>query len=458
MDGLAERISSIDMTISSSQSMVLDLPPSCIEFCPAHPSYFLVGTYNLQKEEDGGVDEEELKDEEESDVKKEEGQRSQSRTGSIIVFKLQNGEARRIQTIPQPSAVFDLHFAPQPDRGDICAAVSSTGTISLFRLCPETESEALQPLSSSGLRIQNSEEDTLLTYFAWHPTVPGLMAVNTASGKVIFVQINEAYQEATALGSPVIEHTMEAWCVAFSDLWDESAESKKCSPLSTVFSGGDDSALILRPYWLAGDDGPDSTKSSNEDPGEDFDRESDGGSDHSPVLFHFYDAKTIKGHEAGVTAILPLPLTLSDGSQIVLTGSYDDTLRAWAITPPHKNYGMLKSKKLAEENLGGGVWRLKVVEELSSLSGPGPWTVVVLASCMHAGARIVQIQMGADPQDTLEIEVLARFEEHKSMNYGSDYSRIEGTLLREESKREVVCVSTSFYDRLLCVWKFEVPM
>lgn len=93
MDSLAERISSIDMTISSSQSMVLDLPPSCIEFCPAHPSYFLVGTYNLQKEEDGRVDEEGLKDEEESDVKEEEGQRSQSRTGSIIVFQLQNGKA-----------------------------------------------------------------------------------------------------------------------------------------------------------------------------------------------------------------------------------------------------------------------------------------------------------------------------------------------------------------------------
>lgn len=273
------------------------------------------------------------------------------------------------------------------------------------------------------------------------------MAVNTASGKTIFVQINKTCQEATALGSPVIEHTMEAWCVAFSDLWDESAGSKKPSRLSTVFSGGDDSALILRPYWLIEDGDPDSAKNSNED--------SDEDSNPSPVHFHLYDARTVKGHEAGVTAILPLPLTLSDGSQIVLTGSYDDTLRAWAITPPHKNYGMLKTRKLAEENLGGGVWRLKVIEELSSLSGPGPWTVVVLASCMHAGARIIRIRMGGDPKGDLEIEVLARFEEHKSMNYGSDYSRVGGALLREEGKREVVCVSTSFYDRLLCVWEFN---
>ncbi|ROW07297.1 hypothetical protein VMCG_03697 [Cytospora schulzeri] len=458
MDGLAERTSSMDMTLSSSQSMVLDLPPSCIEFCPAHPSYFLVGTYNLQKEEVEGGEPEEQENEEKSDVEKEEGQRSQSRTGSIIVFQLQNGKARRIQTIPQPSAVFDLHFAPQSDRGDICAAVSSTGTISLFRLCPETETEVLQPLGLSGLEIHNSEETALLTYFAWHPTVPGLMAVTTASGKVIFVQLDEAYQEATALGSPAIEHTMEAWCVAFSDLWDESAESKKPSPLSTVFSGGDDSALILRPYWLAENDSSDSINNSNEEPGEDSNDDSDGDSNDSPVRFHRYDAKTVKGHEAGVTAILPLPLTMPDGSQFVLTGSYDDTLRAWVITPPHKNYGMLKSRKLAEENLGGGVWRLKVIEELSSLSGPGPWTVVVLASCMHAGSRIIRIRIGADPLRDLEIEVLARFEEHKSMNYGSDYSRIEGALVGKEGKKEVVCVSTSFYDRLLCVWEFEAPV
>ncbi|KUI72263.1 Diphthine methyltransferase [Cytospora mali] len=481
MDGLAECNLSIDMTISSSQSMQLDLPPSCIEFCPAHPSYFLVGTYNLQKEENGerGAGESEAK-EEEQDKEREEGLRAQSRTGSIIVFQLQNGKARRIQTIPQPSAVFDLHFAPQPDRGDICAAVSSTGTISLFRLSPgqplsttaESEAAVLEPLSSSSLKIQDSDENTLLTYFAWHPTVLGLMAVTTATGKVMFVQVDEGYQGIAALGTPVIEHgteirrgyqgvgdserpiieePIEAWCVAFSNLWDVSPESQNFSLLSTVFSGGDDSALRLRSYWLAENVEPDSNNNSNEE-------SSDEGSNGSPVRFNLYGAKTVTGHYAGVTVILPLPITMSDGSQLVLTGSYDDTLRAWAITPPHKNYGRPKTRVLGEENLGGGVWRLKVIEELSSMTGPGPWTIVVLTSCMHAGTRVLRIRGGADLEGGVEIEVLSRFEEHKSMNYGSDYSRVEGTLLRKEGKREAVCVSTSFYDRLLCVWEFEAPV
>ncbi|KAK7745994.1 hypothetical protein SLS53_002715 [Cytospora paraplurivora] len=433
--------------------MQLDLPPSCVEFCPAHPSYFLVGTYNLQKEENDDNDEQ-------GEAEEAAGKRSQTRTGSIIVFQLQDGKARRIQTISQPSAVFDLHFAPQTDRGDICAAVSSTGTITLFRLSPgqpsstltEAEAAVLQPLSPSGLKIQNSDENALLTYFAWHPTVPGLMAVTTNTGKVQFVQIDEDYQKATALGSPAIEHgaelcrgfqsvedsqrpiieePMEAWFVAFSGLWEESTQSKK--------------------------DESDTNKASVDNSDEGFDEDSTGDPDDGPVRYH-YAGKAITGHNAGVTAILPLSLAMSEGSQLVITGSYDDNLRVWAITPPHKNYGNPKTRLLAEENLGGGVWRLKVIEELSLMSGTGPWTAVVLASCMHAGARVIRLRGGMDFGQDLEIEVLARFEEHKSMNYGSDYSRVEGTLARDGGKGEVVCVSTSFYDRLLCVWKFEAPV
>jgi hypothetical protein len=37
--------------IKSLASTVLDLPPSCLEFSPLHPDYFVVGTYNLESGE-----------------------------------------------------------------------------------------------------------------------------------------------------------------------------------------------------------------------------------------------------------------------------------------------------------------------------------------------------------------------------------------------------------------------
>lgn len=72
-------------SISSTQSIVLDLPPSCLEFCPAHPSFFAVGTYNLQKSEEGPQERE--------DGEPPEGKTTQpqSRNGSIIVFQLRDG-------------------------------------------------------------------------------------------------------------------------------------------------------------------------------------------------------------------------------------------------------------------------------------------------------------------------------------------------------------------------------
>ncbi len=67
---------------------------------------------------------------------------------------------------------------------------------------------------------------------------------------------------------------------------------------------------------------------------------------------------------------------------------------------------------------------------------------------MHAGTRIVKLSRGEQVEDDWTFEVLALFEEHKSMNYGSDVQPSEGSMKN--------IVSTSFYDRLLCLWRFDV--
>ena len=92
----------------------------------------------------------------------------------------------------------------------------------------------------------------------------------------------------------------------------------------------------------------------------------------------------------------------------------------------------------------------------------------LLASCMHTGTRIVQLssrrsgkeESSSSSGDEWEFAVLARFEEHKSMNYGSDVQPlvasggdVEGGKQQQQRRKRVV-VSTSFYDRLMCVWRF----
>lgn len=72
---------------------------------------------------------------------------------------------------------------------------------------------------------------------------------------------------------------------------------------------------------------------------------------------------------------------------------------------------------------------------------------------MHAGSRIVRLERASAADsggDEWAFSVLAKFEEHKSMNYGSDVQPIQASG-RGEGRR--VVVSTSFYDKLMCVWE-----
>lgn len=77
---------------------------------------------------------------------------------------------------------------------------------------------------------------------------------------------------------------------------------------------------------------------------------------------------------------------------------------------------------------------------------------------MHAGTRIVQVtneekkKEDDEEEEEWKFHVLAKFEEHESMNYGSD---VQPDLKKEEKQRKKI-VSTSFYDRRLCLWTVEI--
>lgn len=293
------------------------------------------------------------------------------------------------------------------------AAVSSTGTLAIFRLDDADKSAPLQHLATS--RCNDLGEDVLFLQCKWHPILSNVVAVTTSRGNARFLHLDDQWQisQYTDINIP---NTLEAWSIAisppFAHLETESIET-------TVYCGGDDSTLRYTSCsWVVGD-----TPTVPQE-------------QYSPIA--------VKGkHTSGVTAILPLNLKVGNGGRVVVTGSYDDHLRVFLIHDLHESYGARQVHQVLEENLGGGVWRLDLVrlkEEKNTAH------VTLLASCMHAGVRVVELRMTEDA--SWSMHVTARFEEHKSMNYASDFSPAAST--------NMTFVSSSFYDKLLCLWQCQI--
>ncbi|KAK0764614.1 hypothetical protein N5P37_002080 [Trichoderma harzianum] len=402
--------------IASLQSLVLDLPPSCAEFCPAHPEYLVVGTYNLQKD-----DTEPASAQEEGDHDDSAAPKPQNRNGSLIVLKVEGNDVSIVQTVMQPSALLDLRFYQDvPEYQNILAVVSSTGTLAMFKFDPLRDASApLQHLTTS--RCEDLDDDVLFLQCNWHPIARRVIGVTTSTGLARLLQLDDEWKIAKSADVD-IQNSLEAWCIAFSPT---SASSHATNQPISAYCGGDDSMLRYTTcHW----------------------QEEGDQDDPSSTLDTPFGSITVKGqHDAGVTAILPLSLSTQDQGRIVVTGSYDDHLRVFAIHDLHHSYGLKRVQLLADANLGGGVWRLKLVDIRTA---GGSTRIRILASCMYAGARLVEIVADANGQGW-PCEILARFEEHKSMNYASDVVPSPA----EDGKMRVV--STSFYDKLLCLWEYE---
>ncbi|RYO77703.1 hypothetical protein DL766_006052 [Monosporascus sp. MC13-8B] len=320
------------------------------------------------------------------------------------------------------------------------AVVSSTGTLSFFELVPPSEGNAATLKEIFLHRPLGEDSGVLFLSCAWHPSLPDLLAITTSNYEVHVLRVDSAWGVSKMRQGSVMTHTLEAWTVAFSPFLTvhhpEANGQDLGQPHSfTILSGGDDSKLlstacVYHPSHLT----------------------DDGEAIQTP-----YPITTFRGHEAGVTAILPLALRFTDNSFVVVTGSYDDHVRVYRVYSREGGFVTGRPSIVAEKNLEGGVWRLKLIKleekgaETSS-AGKRRWTALILASCMHAGCRVLEVS-GNYEEEHCQIDVMARFEEHKSMNYGSDFQpgpeqQLTGRALR--------CISTSFYDRLLCLWHFDV--
>ncbi|KAK2759811.1 hypothetical protein FQN54_002545 [Arachnomyces sp. PD_36] len=383
--------------LKSLTTIFLDQPPSCLEFCPTAPDYFVVGTYLL------------------TEVESTSGH--QTKTGTLKLFKLDPSsfELENVQSIELSHAVFDLHFSP--NNGSIFGIATSAGTFELYSI--DTSNGTPVIALKSTIRVHNDPGVPAL-YFDWAPKA--LTARRDCETLAFAVSFSDGTVSIFYTNPP--EYTISedslskvSFSGSLSEIWD------------VKLTASSDEAPVL--YF--GDDF--STLRTIE-----FDADGELTDEEFPNKIKEFSDKG-KLHGAGVTAILPL--FNERGGTTLLTGSYDEYIRVYR----YQGRGTV----LAEKCLGGGVWRLKLLDT-ETASSTGDICYLVLASCMHAGARILRIRRRlSDPEDVegfWSIEVLAEFSEHESMNYASDMWRGGGG-----PESGMLCVSSSFYDKRLCVWK-----
>lgn len=437
-----------------SSEKVIQQPPSCIEFCPADSSVFVVGTYKL---EDSQVN------------SSNEGTTAQSRSGRVELYQIKKrtpssdfGITQCLDIFDMPDcAALDLHFRPQePTFFAVCTSTSQMIFFRLANVGKVCNTDPVEPsiLREGSIRVDGDDE-IIATSFAWY-TPPILdisddmsFVVTFSSGQVKLFEVRRgvnptlnSHCDFRILSQASIDpgHTLEAWTVAIANLGFPTVDEK------FLLTGGDDSTLAL--HSLKGYTHPSHAWTK-------------------PLL------QDRKSHNAGVTAILPIfsGYCVSRSTQAFVTGSYDEHIRVFTFDelPPYKR------KLVAELALGGGVWRLCRMSESSDKQNGGDYifSVLILASCMHAGVRIVRVVQRPpnekDGNDCIwEIDVVGQFTEgHESMCYGSDSIDMQNLVGNRtdyrpgtqsinqtydyDAPRDFVVVSTSFYDKKICVWSFH---
>lgn len=209
--------------------------------------------------------------------------------------------------------MLDIEWTPHyTTLGDVLCVATSTGSLRFYTL--NTDSGSLDFTSEKPI----SDPEDLVLDLLWHPTRPDVIAVTLSDGTTCVCMGSDTKapwaDHSVTTVEMMADHSLEPWTLAFSP------------DNALVFSGGDDAVLRCTSLTLPA---PDAEEDEHESSSVWSDR---------------------KIHQAGVTAILPLT------NELLVTGSYDDHIRL--ISAP----AVGRKQVLAELNLGGGVWRLKLLD------------------------------------------------------------------------------------------------
>jgi hypothetical protein len=409
--------------------------------CPAHPEFMVTGTYNLVRNHEQHL------------------YPGQFRHGSIFVLPVDpfwqpefpGNKPPVLAKKKLPAAILDIHFHPADatllavavsdmnihffrfaKRGDILSRRVITELIPLgfIKVAERIDGILVFPTQFRWLDVltQVGNPDRYTNYLIVH------LAATLSAGEVIIVKaklsgIKSTFDprlsrlpETIPLSRETVHyHDLEAWTVMAVPI-DTTQDRQKL----LLLSGADDSKLKTSIIEI---------------------NTSHQIDEHtlSPPASLWTDSKS---HSAGVTAILPLPsiLPVATAPQPIplLTGSYDEHLRLFTLSPHTHRRAPLAA--LTELHLHGGVWRIKLMDHyivpLRRVTPPHPNTpptdprqlpaapplpahethYVLIVASMHNGPQIVRVThvpSPLKPEGTWTLEVAARlqFEAHKSLVY-----------------------------------------
>ena len=330
---------------------------------------------------------------------------------SLVEQWANHGDSATRHTLDLPYAILDLKFSPFSK--EVFAVATSKGTVCLCTV----KSQGVGPIEIFWT-YKIFPDPSLTLSLAWAPLQSDCAAIAASSSDGAIAIFDTKEQDPEIKFKMHDNRGREVWTVAWT-----ASQCPHHEGHPDLISGGDDSTFCRYELYKSVDGGCRSLQYDIANP-----------------------LRDKSSHDAGVTALLPL-VPVIDSTQLILTGSYDENVRLLSIDEDYSQPGILE-----EKNLGGGVWSLKQLFYRPPIDDIGA-SYMVLASCMHAGAQVLQVRQKRGDEGKWEINVRAKNVEHQSMNYASAGQLIYGETMTEG----LLFVSTSFYDKKLCVWYQRVP-
>ncbi|KAG2350359.1 WD-40 repeat-containing protein [Suillus weaverae] len=369
-------------------------PADSVEFCPHESAFdiFVCGTYQLEQPSAAAQVHTAL-DDVKGDSEPATRKQSQVRRGKCLVLQVtEDRGVSQIQEISLPAVLDQKWCHTSQTASPVLGIADSEGNVTLHEW--HKEERRLKAFQS----VSCAPSDVLCLSLDWstrrYPTNNhGSLVVSLSNGSLCV--LNPGSTGNLTIVNRWHAHDYEPWIAAWN-YWDTSI----------VYSGGDD---LTMKGW---------------DVRQNFSQPIFTNKRHVTISTYLVYFSYPRRFNAGVTSIQSHPHI----EYLIAVGSYDNNVCIFDTRKP--------LVPLVQGDVGGGAWRVKWHPSPSRKED-------ILVAGMHDGFKVVKAHHGED----VTWEIVKRFDDHKSLAYGADWSFAPPGV-----GGETLIASCSFYDHMLHLW------